>query len=138
MTPAALATIHAASFTTPRPWSETEFAGFLADPLCYLTEGPGGFVLGRAVAGEAELLTIAVLPLQRRKGLGRRLLQAFLQDARARGAEAAFLEVAADNPAAIGLYLAAGFARVGRRPGYYAAPDGAIDALCFRRDLINP
>lgn len=137
MTPAALASIHAASFITPRPWSAAEFAGFLADPLCFLIPDPGGFALGRAVAGEAELLTIAVTPRKRRRGLGQRLLKAFLQDARARGADAAFLEVAANNPAAIGLYLAAGFARVGRRPGYYPTPDGAIDALCFRRDLVH-
>ena len=52
------------------------------------------------------------------------------------GAEAMFLEVAADNAAAIALYAGAGgFVRVGARPGYYPRETGAIDALVMRRDL---
>ena len=131
MTPAALAAIHAAAFTTPRPWAAAEFAGFLGDPLCFLVSETGGFALGRVVAGEAELLTIAVLPELRRQGLGRRLLKTFLAEARARGGDAAFLEVAATNGAAIALYQSLGFAEVGRRPGYYAGAGQAVDALCF-------
>ena len=50
-------------------------------------------------------------------------------------AEAMFLEVAADNAPAIGLYQSAGFARVGLRKGYYPHPDGAKDALVMRRAL---
>ena len=70
MTAAEMADVHAAAFTTPRPWSEAEIADLLASPLCFALTEPGGFLLGRVVAGEAELLTIAVAPDARRRGLG--------------------------------------------------------------------
>ena len=138
MTPAQLAALHARCFTTPRPWSEAEFAAFLQDPLVFLlTEGDAAFLLGRAVAGEAELLTLAVAPESRRLGLGRKLLTRFLYQARLRAAETAFLEVAADNAAARALYLASGFTDSGRRKNYYENPQGGrIDALLMHRALI--
>ncbi|WP_374646543.1 GNAT family N-acetyltransferase [Tabrizicola sp.] len=138
MTPEDLAVLHARCFTIPRPWSAAEFAGFLTDPLAFLlVEGDAGFLLGRAVAGEAELLTLAVAPEARRRGLGQRLVGRFLYQARLRGAASAFLEVAADNAPARALYERAGFATAGRRRGYYAGPDGAlVDALVLRRELV--
>lgn len=139
MTPDALAALHARCFTTPRPWGEAEFAAFLNKPLAFLlVEGDAGFLLGRAVAGEAELLTLAVAPEARRRGLGQRLVSRFLYQARLRGAETAFLEVAADNDPARALYARAGFTEAGRRPSYYHTPDGfAVDALVLRRVLSN-
>lgn len=139
MTPQALAALHARSFTTPRPWTEAEFAGFLADPLAFLLiEGDAGFLLGRAVAGEAELLTFAVTPEARQRGLGRKLVSRFLYQARLRGADSAFLEVAEDNAPARALYAQAGFVEAGRRRRYYHAPDGrAVDALVLRRVLAD-
>jgi ribosomal-protein-alanine N-acetyltransferase len=139
VTPSELATLHARCFTTPRPWDAQAFASFLADPLTFLLfEGDAGFLLGRAVAGEAELLTLAVAPEARQRGLGRRLVSRFLYQARLRGAGTAFLEVAADNAPARALYAGAGFAEVGRRRGYYHAPDGQpVDALVLRRVLSD-
>ena len=139
MTPDGLAALHARCFTTPRPWTAAEFAGFLADPLAFLlVEGDAGFLLGRAVAGEAELLTLAVAPEARRRGLGMRLVSRFLYQARLRGAKSAFLEVAADNAAACAVYARAGFVMAGRRRAYYRAPDGsAVDALVLRRVLAE-
>ena len=140
-----MAALHARCFVTPRPWSAAEFAGFLTDSLCFtLTapsqEGPAkdlaGFLVGRVVAGEAELLTLAVAPEARRQGIAARLLAAFLAEARARNAETAFLEVASDNQAALALYRAGGFAPVGLRPAYYprvAAP--ALDAVVMARPV---
>ncbi len=137
MTPEALAALHARAFRTPPPWSAADFAGFLADPLVFLlVEGDAAFLLGRAVAGEAELLTLAVAPEARRRGLGRRLVARFLYQARLCGAERACLEVSAANHPAIRLYESAGFSRAGLRRGYYADPDGGrIDALVLARDL---
>lgn len=137
MTPDTLAALHARAFVTPAPWNAASFAGLLADPLVFLlVEGDAGFLLGRAVAGEAELLTIAVAPEARRRGLGRRLVSRFLYQARLRGAERAFLEVAADNPPAIALYRSSGFQRAGTRRGYYQSPQGhRINALVLARDL---
>ncbi|MGB8814096.1 MAG: GNAT family N-acetyltransferase [Paracoccaceae bacterium] len=109
----------------------------LDSALCYLICEPGGFVMGRVIAGEAELLTLAVAPEARRQGIGTRLVAEFLAQARLRGAEAAFLEVSADNAAAMGIYTRAGFAPVGRRKGYYVAVDGArSDALVLSRRIF--
>jgi ribosomal-protein-alanine N-acetyltransferase len=139
MTPEALAILHARAFTTPRPWSAEEFAGWLADPLSFLlVEGDAGFLLGRAVAGEAELLTVAVAPESRGRGLGQRLVSRFLYQARLRGAEVAFLEVAEDNAPARATYARAGFAETGRRRGYYRTPEGRlVDALVLSRVLTD-
>ncbi|AMY67857.1 GNAT family N-acetyltransferase [Frigidibacter mobilis] len=136
MSPEALAALHAACFTVPRPWSAAEFAGLLARPDAFLLPAPAGFLLGRALAGEAELLTLAVDPGARRAGTGSRLVAQFLAEAAGRGAEAAFLEVAEDNLAAIALYATAGFAQAGRRRGYYRLPGGgATDALVMTRAI---
>lgn len=139
MTAAEMADVHAAAFTTPRPWSEAEIADLLASPLCFALTEPGGFLLGRVVAGEAELLTIAVSPDARRRGLGLTLAEGFLETARLRGAESAFLEVAASNLAARALYAAVGFTPAGKRRSYYQHPDGTTDdALILVRTLIEP
>lgn len=138
MTPEALAALHALCFTSPRPWSAREFADLLSAPGSFLATQPTGFVLGRAIADEAELLTIAVHPDHRGQGQGRALLRAFEQAARDRGARRAFLEVAADNRPARALYRRAGFAQAGQRPGYYRKPDGvAVDALILECRLSD-
>lgn len=137
MTPEALAALHARCFRAPPPWSAGDFATAIADPLAFLLiEGDAGFLLGRAVAGEAELLTLAVAPEARRLGLGRKLVARFLYQAQLRGAGRAFLEVKADNAAAIALYESAGFAPAGRRRGYYQSEDGLrTDALVLVKEL---
>ena len=139
MDPAALAALHAACFTTPRPWSAAEFADLIASPHCFLLCETNGFLLGRVIADEAELLTVAVSPTARRQGTGARLLHRFAQTAQARGACTAFLEVAASNLAAQALYAKAGWAMAGRRRAYYPTPDGqAEDALVLRKALTVP
>lgn len=139
MTPNDLAQLHARSFTTPRPWQAEEFADLLASERCFLLAEPQGFVLGRVIADEAELLTVAVAPEARRRGTGARLVAAFAQAARARGAVTAFLEVAEGNVAARALYDASGWAESGRRRAYYHHPDGsAEDALVMVLPLAAP
>jgi ribosomal-protein-alanine N-acetyltransferase len=87
------------------------------------------------IAGEAEVLTLAVRPEQRRRGAARALLAAALALA-APTAAAMFLEVAADNAGAVALYEAAGFEQVGRRAGYYGRTGApSIDAIVMRRAL---
>lgn len=138
MDAAALAALHAECFSTPRPWTAAEFADFLASPLCFLRTEPGGFLLGRVIADEAELLTLAVAPAARRQGSGARLVAAFIAESRRRGAATAFLEVAASNTAAQALYAATGWTPAGRRKRYYHAADGrAEDALVLRLDLAD-
>jgi ribosomal protein S18 acetylase RimI-like enzyme len=102
----------------------------------WLIEGSAREVLAYAVlrdlAGECELLRLAVLPSRRRHGEARRLLDTVLREAAARGATRCHLEVERVNLAAITLYRQAGFVESGRRPGYYATGD----ALLFTRELV--
>lgn len=134
-----LARIHAACFTNPRPWTAAEIAGLLDMSGTFLAEVAQGFVLGRVVLDEAELLTIAVAPQARRQGIGAALLAAFEARARAAGAARAFLEVAADNPAATALYTGAGWQPCGRRKGYYRdGPGRPVDALLLQRTFAQP
>lgn len=130
-----MARLHQASFTLPAPWSEAEIVSTLASPFSFALTRAEGFLLGQVVAGEAELLTLAVAPAARRQGLGRALVEGFLAEARARGAETAFLEVAETNAAARSVYAAAGFAPTGRRRGYYRGAGQVVDAILMGRSL---
>lgn len=135
MTADDLAALHAACFTVPRPWSTAEFESLLLSPQVVLITAPHGFALGRVIAGEAELLTIAVHPDARRQGTGRLLLSDLIGMAAARGAETLFLEVRADNDSAIALYRSAGLGEVGRRKAYYFDGTDRIDALVMRLEI---
>jgi len=129
-----LAGIHAAAF--PAPWDATALAGLLTQAGVFAVEQPDGFILLRTVADEAEILTLAVHPKARRRGLGARLVRVGVAGAAAQGATRLFLEVADDNAAALALYARAGFSEAGRRPGYYARPDGGRqDALILALNL---
>jgi ribosomal-protein-alanine N-acetyltransferase len=129
-----LAGIHAATF--PAPWDATALAGLLTQAGVFAVEQPDGFILLRTVADEAEILTLAVHPKARRRGLGARLVRVGVAGAAAQGATRLFLEVADDNAAALALYARAGFSEAGRRPGYYARPDGGRqDALILALNL---
>lgn len=135
-----LAHIHAASFRSPPPWSADSLRASLDSRYSYLIqtcdpEGHTlGFLIGQTIAGEAELLTIAVLPKARRSGLGRKLLNQFLDHSINQSVSSYFLEVSAENPSAIALYESAGFTRQGLRKAYYRDPEGKrIDALVMTR-----
>lgn len=133
---AALARLHQQSFITPRPWSAAEIASLLQSPHVFAEVDAHGFLLGRVIADEAEVLTLCVAPIARRGGVGARLLAAFMATARARGATTAFLEVAADNSAALALYARDGFTQTGQRRAYYTAPDGrSVDAALLARAI---
>ncbi|QQS15074.1 MAG: GNAT family N-acetyltransferase [Rhodospirillales bacterium] len=140
----ALAALYRAAFAEPweRAWSAGEFAALLSARACggsiaAAADGaPAGFIVWRVAADEAEIITLGVAPASRRAGLARRLVTVALESWRRAGAAAAFLEVAADNAAALALYRSAGFATVGRRTGYYARGGGTrVDALVLRAPL---
>lgn len=135
-----LARIHGQSFY--RGWPTGDFISFLEDrnsPAYIACDGKrriAGFALIRAVADEAELLTIAVEPRWRGKGVGRALMDAVFADLMMSPARRMFLEVDEQNHAAIRLYQKLGFATISARKGYYAKPDGsAATALVMARDL---
>ena len=129
MTPEDMAATHAASGIAPRAWSAAEFASLLADSAVCATGDTRAFALGRVTLDEGEVLTVATHPDHRRPGLARAAFRALIAAMAASGARRVFLEVAADNTAALGLYTAEGFAPVGRRRGYYAGTDAVVMAL---------
>ena len=134
----ALARVHTASFETP--WRAADIAVLLDGPggmaLSAGDQDIHGFILIRANSYEAEILTLAIEPAFRRRGLARMLVEAAASFAETQGAEGLFLEVAEDNPAAIALYAGLAFDQVGRRRGYYARKGSdAVDALVMRRVL---
>jgi ribosomal-protein-alanine N-acetyltransferase len=137
MTPEALAALHALAFTdAPRPWTAAEFAVLLAEPTTVLAARGEGFALGRVTGPEAELLTLAVHPAARRRGIGQALVAAFEAAAAARGAAEVLLEVAVTNAAARGLYAGRGYDAVGRRAGYYRPPGRPpVDALVLHKRM---
>jgi ribosomal-protein-alanine N-acetyltransferase len=135
----AIAGIHARLFDPA--WDCATVAGLLdhagsvaVAALAFKTGEMLGFLLGRSVAGEAEILSIGVSPEWQRQGLGQQLLIDWIGRVEHAGAGRLFLEVAADNAAALSLYRRHGFRQVGRRAGYYAQRDDHPgDALILTR-----
>jgi ribosomal-protein-alanine N-acetyltransferase len=123
-----MAAMHRQAFPPHEAWDAASFAVQLSLPGGFGLIDTAGFVLLRALAGEAELLTLAVVPLARRQGHGRALLTAAKTHAAERGAEVLFLEVAEGNQAARALYTNAGAEPVGRRRNYY--PNGGDALVC--------
>ena len=126
----AMAAIHAACFAAGEAWPAASLAVLLATPGCMgLIDPRGGFVVLRQAADEADVVTIAVLPGCRRRGLGRALLEAGLERLTTRGVRRVFLEVSEANVAAAALYCGCGFVQVGRRGDYYPGGEAAL-LLC--------
>lgn len=136
---APLARLHAASFH--RGWGDGEFDQMLREQntlIHRLRQGRSviGFAASRLAADEAEILSIAVSPEQRGRGLSRELFMIHLGHLAGRGIRTVFLEVEENNMPARRLYDRTGFAVVGQRPRYYKDADGAeLNALIMRRDL---
>jgi len=140
----ALSLIHTESFS--RGWSDGEFEALLAQDnyFCLVArkpgapnKGPSGFVLFKAVAEEAEIITIATKASARKKGVAGRLMDEAIRQLEHDRINALFLEVDAENTAAIGLYQKLGFKQVGTREGYYSSQNNAnpSPALVMQLDL---
>jgi ribosomal-protein-alanine N-acetyltransferase len=130
-----IAALHGVSFR--RGWGEDEILWLLLDRNVVtqrMTAGGKviGFIMSRLAAGEAEILSVAVAPAWRGRGLSRQLLELHLRRLAGLGIRAVYLEVGERNAPAYRLYRRAGFNEVGRRQGYYE--DGAT-ALVLRRDF---
>lgn len=115
-------------------WNESQTLSMLTLPGTWLSLAsiggePAGFALNRLIGDEAELLLLAVSPAFQRRGVGMALIEQSLRQLRQREGTRLHLEVRHNNPA-IALYNKAGFALIGRRPGYYRGIDGQVhDAL---------
>jgi ribosomal-protein-alanine N-acetyltransferase len=128
----------AASLREAPQWPRAAYAAAIAPGavpkrIALVAEVEGavaGFVVGLVVASQAELESIAVDRAVQRRGIGAALLRGLIQEAALAGAEEVLLEVRASNRRAMELYGKAGFAEVGRRPGYYLDP--MEDAVLMR------
>lgn len=121
------------------PWPANAFASLPDNKRVYfaVAEAEKGRIVGYAVAwyvmDEGELANLAVAPSQQGRGIGRQLLDATIEDARARHVSHLYLEVRESNTKARRLYESCGFLEVTRRKGYYRSP--VEDALILRRTL---
>lgn len=119
------AALHAACFE--KGWPATDFIRYAQEEGVLALIAPAALLIAQRVGDEAEILTVAVHPDARRQGQGAALMAALIQAAP--GARL-FLDVAADNAAAIALYQRFGFVALRRRRAYYA--NGA-DAIVMAR-----
>jgi [ribosomal protein S18]-alanine N-acetyltransferase len=122
----------------PKPWSEAIWREELSSPFgLYLVLEEGGALSGhvglKLIFNEAHVMTLAVRPERRRRGLARTLVEAALADLASAGAKRVYLEVRPSNLAARALYGSLGFAETGVRPRYY----GDEDALLMTLDLVK-
>jgi ribosomal-protein-alanine N-acetyltransferase len=86
-----------------------------------------GFLVGRWVRDQAEVLNLAVSSKHRRKGEGTALLAAAFVEFALHSVRSVYLEVRESNTGAIAFYEKHGFAKTGLRKGYYREPDeGAV------------
>lgn len=137
MTPAQMAQIHQAAFKTERGWTAAEFTELLGSPFTTAFTSQGGVAITRTVAEETELLTLAIAPEHLRCGIAQGLMMDWLTNAQST-ATTAFLEVASDNFAALGLYEKLGFAQSGVRRAYYRrAGRASADAMLMTKALTQ-
>ena len=90
-----------------------------------------GFLVAHEVAADWEIENIAIAGPARRRGLGTRLLGEFLNQVRAQGARAVYLEVRESNKPARSLYEKWAFEESGRRPRYYTQPQEDAIVYCL-------
>lgn len=129
--------IEAESFAVP--WRRDTFDGLMArddsDLVAAVCDGElCGYAAIWTILDQSELGDVAVAPGHRGRGVGRRLVQAAMEHARARGAREIFLEVRESNKGAIRLYEEMGFEVIDRRRRYYTRP--VEDALVMRAPLV--
>lgn len=124
-----VAFVEKACFSTP--WSKEAFLKDIKnlDAVYFCLEEDCrviGYIGMWNILGEGNITNIAVLPEQRGKGYGKKLLCEMLRYGKAHGLSFLTLEVRASNEIAINLYQSCGFLEVGRRKRYYEGKEDAI------------
>jgi [ribosomal protein S18]-alanine N-acetyltransferase len=137
-----LAAIHEECF--PNYWNTSDFTNFFAvqNTFAAITEAPAqpdaplAMAVWRIQHEQADIITLAVRPSYRRRGLARQLLHYTLEHMKIAGVTSVFLDVESGNQPAISLYEAHGFTYVRRRRLYYRQKDGSYtDALVMTKKL---
>lgn len=122
---------------TPHPWRESQFLESVSRHHCLVLSLETqiiGYTVYTVVAGEAEILNIAIHPGYQGKGYGRQLLE-YLMSIVSEQAERFFLEVRASNHPAIHLYQDVGFVEICLRRNYYQTSAGSEDAIVMAIDF---
>lgn len=109
------------------PWSRKSFWQEASNDKAYyllaIDEEAEQLVIGYTgmwvLFDEAQITNVAVSPVYQNKGVGRQMMKAIIQIAKAKRANAMTLEVRPSNSSAVHLYESLGFKSVGRRRGYY-------------------
>lgn len=122
------------------PWSEGSLRFLLTDAaigfVCMEDQAVTAYGGMWIAPDEGQITNIAVHPDHRRKGMGRAVTLALMQEARKMGLLQMSLEVRASNGAAIALYERLGFSVAGRRKHFYKNPQE--DALVMIAELSDP
>jgi ribosomal-protein-alanine N-acetyltransferase len=128
----------------PVPWRLEFFEGELRHSNRYhrILEraGSGGsrvaaYLFAIALPDEFHINKIATHPDFRGRGLGRRLLEDAIEQARGRTAKSVVLEVRLSNVSAIDFYKSFGFTEVQRRKRYYLDGEDALVMMLTLLDL---
>ena len=134
MNPELLAEIHAKSFITPRPWSASEFDELLIKDSIFLISEKRSFLLGMLTRFEAEILTIAVDPINRRIGIAEKLLNEFETLCLNENVEKIILEVAKNNTEGISFYKKLNFKEIYTRKNYFLVENKKIDGFIMLKN----
>ena len=127
MTPFEMARLHSLSGDHIRPWSEIEYKKLLDTNTSRLFHTKNGFLIGRFIDQDAEILNVIIHPDYRRMGKASKLIGTFEKEAKHAGSLRCFLEVAESNSSAKKLYKTLGYLKVGQRNNYYKFVDGRKD-----------
>ena len=126
-------TMEASSSLTP--WSKTSFIKEMLNPLayCFISKGVGllnsplvGYICFRNIAEESELLNICVHPHYRQLGIGKNMMQFYIDLCSHMKIKTFYLEVNSLNQAALHLYQCFSYQPFGKRKNFY---QGQFDAL---------
>ena len=121
-----LAKIHKQSFEVA--WSEDELVETLRvkGTICFVANihgkgknGPKGFLIVRTLAGQSEVLTIAIDAEFRKQGIARALMEHAIRQLHGERIGQLFLEVSEGNTAALNLYQSLNFKQISKRKAYY-------------------
>lgn len=122
------------------PWTTSMVEDLLNNDydFTWLAEVDGevaGYCNFRVIAGEGELMRIAVLPEKRRLGVAKKLMDTLFAKADAEDIRPITLEVREHNEKAIALYTSYGFKIIGIRKNYYHKPEENAYIMQAKTDL---
>jgi ribosomal-protein-alanine N-acetyltransferase len=104
---------------------------------CHPSRGVVGFAVMQFGDERAHLVLMAVAPAQRRRGVGKTLLQWLLESAMTAGMASIHLELRAGNREAMAFYRTMGFAQTLLMSGYYQGREHALRMVrVLRRQQI--